>query len=50
MHCDNLEEATKLLQEMKSRYPDANYEIVFTGTTVSTYAGPGAVGIMIHVE
>jgi DegV family protein with EDD domain len=50
MHCDNLEEATKLLQEMKSRYPDANYEIVFTGTTVSTYAGPGAVGIMIRVE
>lgn len=50
MHCDNLDEATRVLQEMKSRYPDANYEIVFTGTTVSTYAGPGAVGLMIRVE
>lgn len=50
MHCDNLEEATKLLQQMKSNYPDANYEIVYTGTTVSTYAGPGAIGLMIRVE
>lgn len=50
MHCDNLAEATNVLQEMKARYPDANYEIVYTGTTVSTYAGPGAVGLMIRVE
>lgn len=50
MHCDNLEDATTVLQELKSRFPDANFEVVFTGTTVSTYAGPGAIGIMIRVE
>lgn len=50
MHCDNLEDATKVLQDLKSRFPDANFEVVFTGTTVSTYAGPGAIGIMIRVE
>lgn len=50
MHCDNLEDATKVLQELKSRFPGANFEVVYTGITVSTYAGPGAIGIMIRTE
>src|SRR5699024_6193952 len=50
LHTDNLPEAQKVVEEMKSRFPDANYEIVFAGTTIATYAGPGAVGIMIRTE
>lgn len=50
LHTDNLPEAQKVLDEMKSRFPDANFEIVFAGTTIATYAGPGAVGIMIRTE
>lgn len=50
MHTNNLDEATRVLEILKDRFPDANYEIVFTGTTVSTYAGPGAVGLMTRFE
>lgn len=50
LHTDNLPEAQKVVDELKSRFPDANYEIIFAGTTIATYAGPGAVGIMIRTE
>ena len=50
VHTDNPDDAQQVLQELKSRFPDANFEMLFTGTTVSTYAGPGAVGIMFRVE
>ncbi len=50
LHTDNLPEAQKAVDELKNRFPDANYEIVFAGTTIATYAGPGAVGIMIRTE
>lgn len=50
MHTDNLEDATKVLEALKPRFPDANFEIVFAGVTIATYAGPGAVGIMTRVE
>lgn len=50
LHTDNLPEAQKVVDELKSRFPDAHYEIVFAGTTIATYAGPGAVGIMTRTE
>ena len=50
VHTDNPTDAQYVLRELKARFPDANFEVVFTGTTVSTYAGPGAVGIMFRVE
>lgn len=50
LHTDNLPEAQKVVDEMKSHFPDANVEIVFAGTTIATYAGPGAVGLMIRTE
>lgn len=50
VHTDNPDDAQQVLQELTSRFPGANFEVVFTGTTVSTYAGPGAVGIMFRVE
>src|SRR5699024_167182 len=50
LHTDNLPEAQKVVDEMKSQFPDANVEIVFAGTTIATYAGPGAVGLMIRTE
>ena len=50
LHTDTLPEAQKVVNELKSRFPDANYEIVFAGTTIATYAGPGAGGIMIRTE
>lgn len=50
LHTDNQDAATKVLETLKSRFPKANFEIVFAGTTIATYAGPGAVGIMIRTE
>lgn len=50
LHTDNLAEAQKVVDALKPRFPDANYEIVFAGTTIATYAGPGAVGIMTRTE
>lgn len=50
LHTDNLPEAQRVVDELKTRFPDADYEIVFAGTTIATYAGPGAVGIMIRTE
>lgn len=50
LHTDNLDAATKVVETLKERFPDANYEIVFAGTTIATYAGPGAVGIMTRSE
>lgn len=50
LHTDHLDAAQQVVSEMKTKFPDANYEIVFAGTTIATYAGPGAVGIMIRTE
>lgn len=50
LHSDNLEDALKVKQEMISRFPNANIIVDWAGTTVSTYAGPGAVGIMIRTR
>lgn len=50
MHTDNLSDAEKVLAKLRSRYPEANCEIVFAGTTIATYAGPGAVGLMFRIE
>ncbi len=50
VHTDNPDDAQQVLQELKSQFPDANFEVTFTGVTVSTYAGPGAVGVMFRVE
>ncbi len=48
MHTDNLPEAQSVLNELKTRFPGAHFEIMFAGPTIATYAGPGAVGIMIR--
>ena len=50
VHTDNVPDAEKVMAELNSSYPDAHCEIVFAGTTIATYAGPGAVGLMFRVE
>lgn len=50
LHTDNLPAAQQVVEELKSTFPEANYEIIFAGTTIATYAGPGAVGIMTRTE
>lgn len=50
LHSDNEADARKVEQEMLSRYPNANVFVDWVGPTISTYAGPGAIGIMIRTE
>ncbi len=48
LHTDNLADAREVEAEMHRRHPGANILIDWAGPTISTYAGPGAVGIMIR--
>lgn len=50
LHCDNLDDAIKIEQEMISRFPNANVVVDWAGPTIATYAGPGAIGIMVRTE
>lgn len=46
LHSDNLKDAQTTADSLKQRFPDANIVIDWTGSTISTYAGPGAIGIL----
>lgn len=50
LHADNLPDAQMAERELRKRFPDANIIIDWCGPTVSTYAGPGAIGVMIRVK
>ncbi|MCO5217656.1 MAG: DegV family protein [Thermomicrobiales bacterium] len=49
LHTDNLADAQQVERELRDRYPEANIVIDWAGPTISTYAGPGALGIMVRV-
>jgi fatty acid-binding protein DegV len=45
LHSGNLPDAEKTAAELKRTFPGANIAISYAGATISTYAGPGAIGI-----
>lgn len=49
LHTDNLADAQQVERQLRDRYPEANIVIDWAGPTISTYSGPGALGIMIRV-
>jgi DegV family protein with EDD domain len=46
LHADNLKDAEATKAILQARFPDANIVIDWTGSTIMTYSGPGAIGIM----
>jgi DegV family protein with EDD domain len=46
VHSNNLKDAEATADALRKRFPDANIIIDWTGSTIMTYAGPGAIGIM----
>lgn len=46
VHSNNLKDAEATADVLRKRFPDANIIIGWTGSTIMTYAGPGAIGIM----
>ncbi len=45
VHSDNLADAQALATRLSQSYPEATMEITFVGATITTYAGPGAIGV-----
>lgn len=45
LHSDNLADAQSLAERLSLAYPEATMEINFVGATITTYAGPGAIGV-----
>ena len=45
LHSGNLPDAERTSVELRRKFPTANVAISYAGATISTYAGPGAVGI-----
>lgn len=50
LHADNLPDAQMAERELRDRFPAANIIVDWCGPTVTTYAGPGAIGIMVRVK
>jgi DegV family protein with EDD domain len=46
LHADNLVDAEATAAALRQRHPQANIVIDWAGSTITTYAGPGAIGIM----
>jgi DegV family protein with EDD domain len=46
LHSNNLKDAEATAETLRKRFPDANIIIDWTGSTITTYAGPGAIGIL----
>ena len=46
VHSNNLKDAEATAETLRTRFPEANIVIGWTGSTIMTYAGPGAIGIM----
>ncbi len=45
LHCDNRADAESLAARLTLAYPQATMDIGPVGATISTYAGPGAIGV-----
>lgn len=45
LHSDNEPDAQALYTRLKTAYPHARFTLGFAGAVISTYAGPGAVGV-----
>jgi fatty acid-binding protein DegV len=45
LHTENPEDAETTANALRLAYPNANITIGYAGATISTYAGPGAIGI-----
>lgn len=50
LHSDNVDDARMIERQMIERFPHAQVLVDWVGPTISTYAGPGAIGIMIRTE
>jgi DegV family protein with EDD domain len=46
LHSDNLKDAEITADALRQRLPNTNIVIDWTGSTILTYAGPGAIGIL----
>jgi DegV family protein with EDD domain len=46
LHADNMPDAEATEATLRERFPNANIVIDWAGSTILTYAGPGAIGIM----
>jgi DegV family protein with EDD domain len=46
LHADNLADAEATAAALRQRFPDATIGVDWAGSTITTYAGPGAIGIM----
>lgn len=45
LHSDNFADAQSVAAGLSLTYPEATMEITFVGATITTYAGPGAIGV-----
>lgn len=46
LHADNVADAEATATALRARFPNANIVVDWAGSTITTYAGPGAIGIM----
>ncbi len=46
LHADNLTDADATAAKLQQQFPDANIVIDWVGSTIGTYSGPGAIGIL----
>lgn len=46
LHAHNVKDADATAERLQKKYPDANIVVDWVGSTIGTYAGPGAIGIM----
>lgn len=46
LHANNREDADATAEKLQQRFPEANILVDWVGSTIGTYAGPGAIGIM----
>ena len=45
LHSENLEDARQVAEHFGSLYPQAQLDIGYAGAVITTYAGPGAIGV-----
>jgi DegV family protein with EDD domain len=46
LHADNLGDANATAETLRKHFPNANIVVDWAGSTIMTYSGPGAIGIM----
>jgi fatty acid-binding protein DegV len=45
VHSDNQKDAEAIAETFRQKFPEANIMVDWVGSTMTTYAGPGAIGI-----